>query len=63
MRTEARALKCRNCRHFDQKGEDRKTGQRFGMCRAWDFSVNEDDARTCSIGKREAQEEDDGKTN
>ena len=39
--------RCRACRHFDHRYTGRG-GRRAGMCRAWGFSVNEDDCRGCA---------------
>lgn len=44
--------RCRDCMHFDHIGTDVKTGQQYGMCRSWGFSINEDDARSCSRMER-----------
>jgi len=39
-------MSCADCKHFDQMGQDKK-GQRFGMCKAWNFSINENDGKGC----------------
>lgn len=41
---------CRACKHFDKRGEN-ESGRAYGMCRAWGFSINENDGRNCA--KRE----------
>ena len=40
-------MSCRDCRHFDYRFTG-KGGRQAGMCRAWGFSINENDDRTCS---------------
>lgn len=39
-------MSCRDCRYFDHRFTD-KNGQQAGMCRAWGFSINENDDRGC----------------
>jgi hypothetical protein len=48
---------CRDCKHFDHKGTDEKTGMRYGMCKNWRFSVNENDARGCRRMERTEADE------
>ena len=38
---------CRVCVHFDKRGEN-ESGRAYGMCRAWGFSINENDGRNCA---------------
>lgn len=39
-------MSCRDCKYFDQKGANAK-GRAYGMCKAWDFSINENDGKNC----------------
>ena len=48
---------CRDCRHFDHRFTDRD-GRQAGMCRAWGFSINENDGRGC---KKKAPRDEGGK--
>ena len=50
-------LRCRDCRHFEKQGENDR-GRAFGMCRAWGFSINENDGIRCT--KREEVERNAG---
>lgn len=49
-------MSCRDCKHFAQKGEN-DNGRAYGMCRAWNFSINENDDRKCK--KKEAVKQDE----
>ena len=40
-------MSCRDCIHFNHKYTN-KDGRQSGMCRAWEFSINENDDRGCS---------------
>lgn len=40
-------MSCRDCAHFAVKGENDK-GRAFGMCKAWGFSINENDDKGCT---------------
>ena len=50
------ARECRNCIYFDCRGED-KRGMRYGMCKTWKFSINENDGRGCKRKVRIEQED------
>lgn len=49
-------MSCMECEHFDVKGANDK-GRHYGMCRAWGFSINENDDRTCKKKQRRMAEE------
>lgn len=49
-------MSCRDCDHFDYRFTG-TGGRQAGMCRAWGFSVNENDDRGCKL-KAEPEHED-----